>query len=103
MKYASLPTRLLQTAVMLCGITPVYADNLLDIYHQTQASDTVWAGARYNYEASIEKYPQGRALLLPSVIFNAGVFKNSVDKSKPTSDSVPFIVIKSCHMYMDNF
>ena len=77
----------LGTAIMAMGLTPVRADNLLDIYHQAQGSDTVWAGQRYNYEASIEKGPQGRALLLPSVIFSAGTYRNSIDKTSPTIES----------------
>jgi outer membrane protein len=87
MKRFSPPALLvLAAAVMALGVTPARADNLLDIYHQAQTNDSVWAGARYNYDASIEKGPQGRALLLPSVIFNAGAFKNSIDKTSPTSE-----------------
>ncbi len=87
MKHPPLPALLvLATAVVALSGTPVRADNLLDIYQQAQTSDTVWAGARHNYDANIEKGPQGRALLLPSVIFSAGAFKNSIDKTSPTSE-----------------
>ena len=75
-------------AVLLNG--PAYADNLVDIYRQAQANDTVWAAARYNYEANIEQAPQGRALLLPSVIFSAGAFKNSIDKINPTTETARY-------------
>jgi outer membrane protein len=66
---------------------PAHAANLLDVYRQAQDNDTVWAGARYSYQASLEKGPQGRALLLPSVIFNAGAYRNSVDRTSPTAAS----------------
>lgn len=86
MKHPRLPKMLiLAAAVMALNATPAHADNLLDIYHQAQTSDTVWAGARYSYEASIEKGPQGRALLLPSVILSGGAYKNSIGETKPLS------------------
>jgi outer membrane protein len=77
---------ILAAALMAMGVAPAHADNLLDIYHQAQANDNAWAGARYHHDASVEKGPQGRALLLPSVIFSAGASKNSIDKTSPTSE-----------------
>ena len=88
MKPTYLPNLLaLAGAILLLHTTPTRADNLLDIYHQAETNDTVWAGARYNYAASIEKGPQGRSLLLPSVILSGGVFKNSIDLIKPLSNT----------------
>lgn len=88
MKCSPLPDLVvLAAALMTLSVTPAGADSLLDIYHQAQTSDTVWAGARYNYDANIEKGSQGRALLLPSVILSGGVYKNSVDQTKPLSNS----------------
>ena len=87
MKCSPLPELLvLAAALMTLSVTPARADTLMDIYHQAETSDTVWAGARYNYDANIEKGSQGRALLLPSVIFSAGASKNSIDKTSPTSE-----------------
>lgn len=75
-------------AILLHG--PVGADNLVDVYRQAQAHDTVWAAARYNYEANIEKAPQGRALLLPAVIVSAGTFKNSLDRTSPITETARY-------------
>lgn len=87
MKRPALPVVLLLASTMMAlGTGPARAQDLLQIYHQAQDNDTVWAGARYLYEANIEKGPQGRALLLPSIIFSAGAFKNSIDKTSPTSE-----------------
>lgn len=91
MKYSPPPALLvLAIALLTLRVTPVCADNLLDIYQQAQTSDTVWAGARYNYDANIEKGPQARALLLPAVIFNGGKHKNSIDKTSPTSETARY-------------
>ena len=86
MKYSPLANLLvLAAALMSLSVTPAAADNLLDIYHQAQSSDTVWAGARYHYDANIEKGTQGRSLLLPSVILSGGVAKNSIEQTQPLS------------------
>lgn len=55
------------------------AENLLEIYRLAQDHDPAWARALANHQAGIEKGPQGRALLLPSVIFNAGAAKLNQD------------------------
>ena len=87
MKHLLLPVGLVCVILLT---RPAYADNLVDVYRQAQANDTVWAAARYNYEANIEKAPQGRALLLPAVIFSAGAFKNSIDRTGPTSENARY-------------
>jgi len=63
---------------------PARAENLLDIYRLALTNDPTWAAAQAGYQASIEKEPQGRALLLPAVIFTANTFKNSLDETEPS-------------------
>ena len=63
--------------------TPARAENLLDIYRLAQESDPAWAAAQADYRANIEKGPQGRALLLPAVIFTANAIRNSLSESTP--------------------
>ena len=47
-----------------------YADNLLNIYHKAVQNDARMASAKGAYEAGIEKLPQGRSQLLPTINFN---------------------------------
>jgi len=68
--------------VAAAGI-PVRAQNLLDIYRLARENDPAWAAAEASYRANIEKGPQGRALLLPAVIFTANAFQNSLNESQP--------------------
>ena len=46
---------------------PAHADNLLDIYHKALANDARYAAALGAHQAGIEKLPQGRASLLPTL------------------------------------
>jgi outer membrane protein len=50
---------------------PAGAADLLDTYHAAQSQDAVFAAARAAHQAGLEKLPQGRALLLPSVNVSA--------------------------------
>jgi outer membrane protein len=77
----------LSCALLGALATPAWADNLLDVYHLAQTNDTVWAQAESDYRANRERGPQGRSLLLPSIVFNASTSKYSVDFNKPTSNS----------------
>jgi len=84
-----LPRNLLLAALL--AIAPLtHAENLLDIYQAAQTRDPVWMAAQDNYRANIEKEPQNRALLLPSVIFTAGVAANAIDKTQPSASSANY-------------
>ena len=58
---------------------PVEATDLLGIYHEAQQYDAAFASARAAYQAGLEKLPQGRALLLPSVNLRADGNNNDVN------------------------
>lgn len=60
-------------AVLLACAASAGADNLVDVYQQAQQRDPVWAAAKANHAANIERSPQGRALLLPTVNLSASV------------------------------
>jgi outer membrane protein len=65
-----------------------FAENLLDVYRLAQTNDPTWARALAAHQANIEKGPQGRALLLPSVLFNASAAKlNQESKTATVDDS----------------
>jgi outer membrane protein len=55
------------------------ATDLLDTFHAAQSQDAVFAAARATYQASQEKLPQGRSLLLPSVNLNANDTYNDIN------------------------
>lgn len=55
------------------------AANLLEIYHDAQEQDATFASAKAAYQAGLEKAPQGRALLLPTVGVSANTTYNDVD------------------------
>jgi outer membrane protein len=50
---------------------PATGDDLLDLYHQAKTSDPAWLAAQAGRQAGIEKAPQGRALLLPTLGLSA--------------------------------
>ena len=50
---------------------PATGDDLLDLYRQAKTSDPAWLAAQAGYQAGIEKAPQGRALLLPTLGLSA--------------------------------
>lgn len=61
------------------------AANLSDIYNQARRNDAIYASAQSAYKAGLEKLPQGRALLLPSVNLSANA--NHVNSDSSTSGS----------------
>lgn len=61
----------LLTLALLAAAWDAGAANLSDIYRQARQNDAVYASAQAAYKAGLEKLPQGRALLLPSVNLSA--------------------------------
>lgn len=61
--------------------TPVFADNLSDIYRAALAYDASYAASQAAYRAAQEKAPQARAGLLPNVGLNANARYNNSDSS----------------------
>jgi outer membrane protein len=55
--------------------------NLNDIYQLARANDAEFASAEATYRASVEKLPQGRALLRPSIDFKASLGENDSDRT----------------------
>ena len=51
----------------LCAVTPVIADDLMQVYREAQQNDPTLAGARAIWEATQERIPQARSGLLPNV------------------------------------
>ncbi|MGH8863955.1 MAG: TolC family outer membrane protein [Burkholderiales bacterium] len=56
-----------------------FAADLLAVYREALLQDAVYASAKAQYRAAQERLPQGRALLLPNVNFDAAANYYSVD------------------------
>ena len=56
---------------------PAAAEDLLQVYRDSQRYDAVYGAARFSLDAGRERIPQGRALLLPTVSLtaNAGALR----------------------------
>jgi len=67
-------------ALAMLGVSfPAEAADLLETFHAAQSNDAVFSASRATYQAELEKLPQGRSLLLPSVSINANSTYNDVD------------------------
>ncbi|TCJ12934.1 channel protein TolC [Parasulfuritortus cantonensis] len=63
------------------------AADLTDIYRQARQNDAIYASAQAAYKAGMEKLPQGRALLLPSLNLSANARHVESDTSVTPSKS----------------
>jgi outer membrane protein len=63
---------LLAAFVAVPAHLPAHAQDLLQVYRDAKGYDAVYASARYALQAGLEKLPQGRALILPSLNATAG-------------------------------
>jgi len=63
-------------AGLLFASLPAAAADLMDTFHAAQANDAVFAAQIATHQAGLEKLPQGRSLLLPTVSLNANTTYN---------------------------
>jgi outer membrane protein len=77
------------------------AQNLTQVYRDAKENDPAYAAARYALSAGMEKLPQGRALVLPTVSLSASASSTRIDTearaSPPPFD--PFIRDARGHGY----
>ncbi len=74
------PTKIAIGILFALGVhSPVFADDLMQIYRAAQTRDAVFAGARAAQQAGKEKLTQGRSLLLPSVNLSANTTYNDLN------------------------
>jgi len=78
--------RLLLIVALLTVAAPLRAEDLMQVYRLAQANDPQFGAARANYAANLEKAPQGRAQLLPTVDFSAGTHETDLRSKGPTVD-----------------
>jgi outer membrane protein len=84
--------RLVLTALLCvatCAATPAYAQDLLQVYRDAKAFDAQYASAKYALQAGLEKLPQGRALLLPSLNLTANTTNSNLTLSPYGPTPVP--------------
>ena len=67
-------------ALALCSAPlAALAQNLTQVYQDARAYDAQYAAARYALQAGMEKLPQGRALVLPTLNLSASVVQTHLD------------------------
>jgi len=71
---------LITLALAGCGLT-AQAANLNDLYQQARRNDATYAAAHASYKADLEKLPQGKSLLLPSVNLTASATHSKSENS----------------------
>lgn len=80
-------SRLAVALAYLCA-GPGQAQDLLTLYEQAQASDSVIQSARHALEAAREKWPQARAALLPNVAMTGS---KSRQQGQGSFNDAPFV------------
>lgn len=73
------------------------AADLLETFHAAQANDPVFAAARATQQASQEKLPQGRSLLMPSINLNANSTFN--DQTTQYHPAIPPLLTGGTNRY----
>jgi outer membrane protein len=69
------------TALALLACLPLgaAAENLTQVYQDARGYDAQFGAARYALQAGMERLPQGRALLLPSLNFTANTTRSNTE------------------------
>lgn len=79
--------RLASLLWLLAASLPATGADLLDIYQQAKTGDPVWRAAQASRLAGIEKAPQGRSLLLPTLGFSAGTSESDQNVVTPSANN----------------
>jgi outer membrane protein len=82
--------RILLLCLLVLALTaqlPARAQNLLQVYGDAKAYDAQYAAARYALQAGMEKLPQGRALILPTLNLS-GSMTNTRTETEPHNTSL---------------
>jgi outer membrane protein len=65
------------------------AQDLMQVFQDARAYDAQYAAARYALQAGLEKLPQGRALLLPTLNLTANATESRLDSDSKNPNVVP--------------
>jgi len=77
------------TLAFLCVALPAAAQDLQQVFRDAKAYDAAYASAKYALQAGLEKLPQGRALLLPTLNLTAATTSNHLDLQPYGQNPVP--------------
>ena len=58
---------------------PALAEDLLQVFRDARSYDAQYGAARYALQAGLEKLPQGRSLILPTLGLTAGGTRTNLD------------------------
>jgi len=90
--------RRLAIALLACAPIAAAAENLTQVYEDARAYDAQFGAAREALRAGLERVPQGRALLLPSLNLSA-----NASRSRTRSDSKDETVQPSFERDIDSY
>lgn len=79
--------RLLPFLMLCMAAVPAVAADLNEVYQLAKTNDPVWRAAQASRQAGIEKAPQGRALLLPSLDVSAGTAESDQRVRTPAANN----------------
>jgi outer membrane protein len=68
---------------------PAAAQDLVQVYRDAKAYDAQYGAARYALQAGLEKLPQGRALLLPSLGFTGNMTSSRTETDPHNPSTLP--------------
>ncbi|HTP62345.1 MAG TPA: TolC family outer membrane protein [Burkholderiales bacterium] len=77
------------TLALLCFALPAAAQDLAQVFRDGKTYDAAYASAKYALQAGLEKLPQGRALLLPTLNLTAATTSNHLDLQPYGPNPVP--------------
>ena len=76
---------------------PASAQDLQQVYRDAKAYDAQFAAARYALQAGLEKLPQGRALILPTLNLSSNATSTRIDSYFRNSVNAP--ALRDLHSY----
>ena len=81
--------RFLTVLLALALPLPAGAQSLLEVFRDARTYDAQYASARYALQAGIEKLPQGRALILPTLNLSANTLGSRFDANSHNEAIIP--------------
>ena len=84
----------------LCLALPAAAQDLRQVYRDAKSYDELYAAARYALQAGLEKLPQGRALILPTLDLlstSSGATSTRIETYTRNSANAP--LLRDLHSY----
>ena len=67
------------SAVTAILAAPAKAEDLQQVFRDARSYDAQYGAARFALQAGLEKLPQGRSLVLPSLLFTSGITRTNLD------------------------